>query len=265
MAPKRETAAERFGRELRAACEATGTHAKELAQAINVAPSTLTNWMAGRHVPDIRDIERAERTLRNKAPGYPEGYLTRYLKEWVSEEESPEFSQWMGIQKEATGVQDYQNVALPGLLQTAAYAQTILTPDKAEQRLDRQKILNEGTPPFLEVLIDESVLYRRVGGPEVMTEALENLLKMGERDDITVRIVPLGADPKRLSTQFELATVGDGKRFGFIEDPISGRILEDPQQIAKLQRLWGKYSAKALNEEESAELIRKAIAEWKQK
>jgi transcriptional regulator with XRE-family HTH domain len=265
MAPKRETAAERFGRELRAACEAAGIHAKDLAKAISVAPSTLTNWMAGRHTPHPKDVERLEKVLKDKAPGYPEGYLKRYLKEWVAEEESPEWSEWMGVEHEATGLQDYENIALPGLLQSPAYAGVLLPPHKAEQRIERQRILDEGAPPFFEVLIDESVLYRNVGGPEVMADALGHLLKMGERDDIIVRVVPLAANSKGLSSQFVLATIRDGKELGWAEYAVGGQILEKPAEIAKLKRLWGKYSANALDEEETAELIRKAREQWNQK
>ncbi|MFC3548499.1 Scr1 family TA system antitoxin-like transcriptional regulator [Nonomuraea ferruginea] len=45
----------------------------------------------------------------------------------------------------------------------------------------------------LSVILDESVLLRHIGGPEVMAEQLRYLLDMMARPYITVRIVPLSA------------------------------------------------------------------------
>jgi hypothetical protein len=70
----------------------------------------------------------------------------------------------------------YETRVVHGLLQTPAYAETILPPEKVAQRLARQQVFDRGTPPFFEALLDESVLYRKLGNPEIMADQLTHLV-----------------------------------------------------------------------------------------
>jgi hypothetical protein len=59
-------------------------------------------------------------------------------------------------------------------------------------RMQRQQILNrEGLQ--LSVVLDESVLRRRIGSEAVMYEQLKRLAQEAERPNLTLRILPLGA------------------------------------------------------------------------
>lgn len=60
-------------------------------------------------------------------------------------------------------------------------------------RLARQKILEREHPPELWVILDEGVLRRPVGGPEVMQGQLVHLPSMARRPHIVVQVVPLAA------------------------------------------------------------------------
>lgn len=72
----------------------------------------------------------------------------------------------------------FEHVLVPGLLQTADYARAVLSTrpytsaDEIEElvtaRLARQALLARADPPLLYVLLDEGVLHRPVGTPEVM-------------------------------------------------------------------------------------------------
>lgn len=265
MASKRSTALQRWGKEFARAREAAGFSQVTLAQHpdVHVSAQLISHWETGRKMPKITDRETGEiKDLDDcEVAIATNGYLKRLLLEWVTLEVSPEWSEWMAVEEEALGLLDYENFVLPGLLQAPAYVETILPPEKVEQRLERQRIFDRGTTPFFETLIDESILYRNVGGPEVMAATLTHLVAMGERDDVIIRVLPLAADYVRLSSQFVLATVETGKQLAFVEDARSGRILERPSDIAELQRLWGRYGALALSERESVDLIMKVIEE----
>ncbi|HEX3957095.1 MAG TPA: DUF5753 domain-containing protein, partial [Trebonia sp.] len=73
-------------------------------------------------------------------------------------------------------------MVVPGLLQTEAYARAILSTrvgatveeldDAVTARLERQRILDREHPPELWVILDEMVLRRPIGGPEIMREQL---------------------------------------------------------------------------------------------
>lgn len=263
MAPKRLSAMQRWGKEFARARDAAGFSQVALGQhpAVHVSAQLISHWETGRKMPkitdrrtgEIKDLEDCEKALGTN------GYLKRLLLEWVTLEVSPEWSEWMAVEEEASGLLDYENVVIPGLLQAPSYVETILPPEKVEQRLERQRIFEKENPPFFEVLLDESILYRKVGGPEVMAEALNHLIDMGGRDDVIVRMLPLAADLTRVSSHFVLATVESGKQLAFVEDARSGRILERPSDIAELRRTWGMYGALALSEQESRDLIRKTI------
>jgi hypothetical protein len=74
---------------------------------------------------------------------------------------------------------------VPGLLQTEDYARAVLstrvgaTEDEIDEtvaaRLVRQKILERDQPPELWAILDEGVLRRPVGGPDVMRGQLTHL------------------------------------------------------------------------------------------
>jgi hypothetical protein len=206
MASKRSTAMQRWGKEFGRAREAAGFSQVSLAQHpdVHVSAQLISHWETGRKMPkitnrktgEIKDLDDCERVMGTN------GYVKRLLLEWVTLEVSPEWSEWMAVEEEALGLLDYENYGIPGLLQAPAYVETILPPEMVEQRLERQRVFEREPGPFFETLIDESILYRRVGSPEVMAAALRYLAAMGERDDIIVRILPLAAELTRLSPQF---------------------------------------------------------------
>ncbi|WP_421917357.1 DUF5753 domain-containing protein [Nonomuraea polychroma] len=60
-----------------------------------------------------------------------------------------------------------------------------------ETRLRRQSVFQREDPPMYWALLDECALLRPVGGREVMREQLEHLLKLTERPNISIQVVPL--------------------------------------------------------------------------
>jgi transcriptional regulator with XRE-family HTH domain len=258
MAPKRKTAQQRWGYEFARAREAAGfTSQVQFANHpdVHVSASLIAHWETGRAMPKLKDLEDCEKVLGTN------GYLKRLLLDWVSLEVSPEWLEWLDVEEHATELLTHENMLIPGLLQTPAYAQTILPPELVEQRLERQQIFETGSPPFYEVLLDESILYRKVGTPDIMAGALAHLVEMSTRDDIIVRIVPFSVNVTRFAYPFVLATVESGKQAAYIQGALRGRILERPDEIAELRRVWGRYGALALPEHESIDLIRQMIKE----
>jgi hypothetical protein len=257
MAPKRKTALERWGYEFARAREVAGfTSQVQFAKHpdVHVSASLIAHWETGRATPKLKDLEDCEKVLRTN------GYLTRLLLEWVSLEVSPEWLEWLDVEENATELLVYETRLVPGLLQTPAYAETILPPEKVVQRLERQQVFEHDQPPFYEALIDESILYRKVGNAETMAEQLNHLVEMAGRD-LIVRVVPFSADLTRLTLSFVLATVDGGKQVASLDSPLRGRLTERPDEIGELRRFWGHTGAEALSQHASIDLIRKTISE----
>ncbi|MFL5911677.1 MAG: Scr1 family TA system antitoxin-like transcriptional regulator [Gaiellaceae bacterium] len=53
-----------------------------------------------------------------------------------------------------------------------------------------------GTPPALHAVLDEMVLYREIGGPQVMNDQLNHLTECVS-EKLTVQIVPSDVNPSR--------------------------------------------------------------------
>ncbi|MGC5412565.1 DUF5753 domain-containing protein, partial [Streptomyces sp. DT225] len=94
---------------------------------------------------------------------------------------------------------------MPGLLQTERYATSVVersavwsTEREVERfvalRLARQAALQRENPLSLTCVIDEGALRRVVGGPAVMRDQLQWLLKvMEQRKHVTIQVLPYSA------------------------------------------------------------------------
>jgi transcriptional regulator with XRE-family HTH domain len=116
---------------------------------------------------------------------------------------------WLGhlgsLEQAAGSICAYEAVGVHGLLQTADYAAAVerVGPEPAndaeiarrvKSRLARQAVLTREPEPLrLSVILDESVLHRRAGGPAIMATQFDHLIEMAERPNVDLRVLPLSA------------------------------------------------------------------------
>ncbi|MHC0430860.1 helix-turn-helix domain-containing protein [Streptomyces sp. O3] len=95
-------------------------------------------------------------------------------------------------------------VHMPGLLQTEEHSRAVfqaVIPQlpateidvRTAHRMDRQQVLDKPDPPAIDLLIHEAALRMEFGGGAVARRQLEHLLKVSERDTVTVRVIPFKA------------------------------------------------------------------------
>src|SRR5258708_23724033 len=95
------------------------------------------------------------------------------------------FEDFLGLEESAAQIKSYQLQFVPGLLQTEEYALAIAnrcrpenathdTERKVQMRMHQQRILLGPSAPKLWVVIDESVLYRKLRGPRVVRAHIEH-------------------------------------------------------------------------------------------
>ncbi|WP_262403483.1 helix-turn-helix domain-containing protein [Actinomadura sp. CNU-125] len=104
------------------------------------------------------------------------------------------------LEDAASKIKTWQTEIVPGLLQTEAYARTLIEgefPDdpaevdrRLQARLTRRSRLARTDIKYV-VLLAEEVLRRLVGGAEVMARQLDRLLDAGERPNTTISVVPI--------------------------------------------------------------------------
>jgi transcriptional regulator with XRE-family HTH domain len=114
------------------------------------------------------------------------------------------FEAYIGLEEAATRIRNYEIQFVPGLLQTVGYARAVTLLGHADARFEdverrvslrmaRQSLLTGQRPPHLWAVIDEAVLRRPVGGPEVMREQLKRLIECAAMPNVTLQVVPFQA------------------------------------------------------------------------
>jgi hypothetical protein len=131
---------------------------------------------------------------------------------------------FIGLEAEATSIQEWQINVVPGLLQTERYAREILSGHqevatippavierRVETRVRRQQILSRKPPLQLAVVLDESVLLRQRGDHSLMREQLQRLAEVSDLPNVSLRILPL-SKPERLAVDsFSILHFGEDR------------------------------------------------------
>ncbi|MEV6772389.1 helix-turn-helix transcriptional regulator [Nocardia sp. NPDC051030] len=112
----------------------------------------------------------------------------------------PWFETYLGLEHAAKAIRTYEGQLVPGLLQTADYARSVVAlghDENSERRVSlrrrRQELLTrDGAPSFWAVL-DEAVLRRPVGGASVMRDQINHLIAISERPNVTIQMLPYAA------------------------------------------------------------------------
>ncbi|MGH3599388.1 MAG: DUF5753 domain-containing protein, partial [Pseudonocardiaceae bacterium] len=115
------------------------------------------------------------------------------------------FDLFLAMESSAMQIDSYDSMIVPGLFQTPAYAKAVIRagePELAdaefasrlELRMTRQDVLTrQPDPPIVWSVLDESVLYRPAGEPQVLVEQLEHLVKLLDLPTLTIQLLPLEA------------------------------------------------------------------------
>ncbi|MDG4786123.1 helix-turn-helix transcriptional regulator [Micromonospora sp. WMMD1102] len=179
---------------------------------------------------------------------------------------------WLDDEQRATMIRSFELAVVPGLFQTEEYARAILgdagtrVPDldaAVAARIARAEVLHRAERPCrLFAVLDEAVLRRPVGGPQVMAGQLHAIVRACALPNVSVTVVPasVGGYPG-LNGPLALATV-DGRTVAFLDDPLDGRVVEDPDRVAALDEVWEAIREYALPARPSLELLTEAAESW---
>jgi hypothetical protein len=182
------------------------------------------------------------------------------------------FRDWLGAEQEATSLRTWQPLLIPGLLQTADYARGILAagpdpdPEEMEQmvaaRIERQAILDRPRAPTLWVVLDETVLHRRIGSPQIMHDQLLHLADLADRPRITIQVVPArtGAHAGLLGA-LVIAGFDGAPDIVYLETSADGQVVDRSSVVAQVTLRFDTVRAVALPRDDSRDLIVKAAEE----
>lgn len=195
------------------------------------------------------------------------------------------FELYVGLESAAAHLRRYDESLIPGLLQTKEYAHALyrlggrLSDEERERavqvRLQRQALLVRRLPaaPRLDAVLSEAVLRRVLGGREVMSLQLDQLIKLSGLPNVSVRVLPLAAGPQpgAVAGSFVILDFPPTKGGRAAPEPsvvysesLTGALyLDKPDEMAAYDRVWRGLDALALGEAESRDMIKRLIGEMR--
>lgn len=201
--------------------------------------------------------------------------LRDLLKDYLKQRAYPGwFIRWPEKEAQATVLRSFELIVIPGLLQTQGYARALLdnriggnsedVDESVAARLERQAILDRDKPPELWVVIEEAALRRPVGGPAIMHQQLNHLLRAAHRPSVVLQVIPasVAAHPGQSGAGFVIADFADAPSVGYQDTHVGGQVIEDHEDIAVLLATWDRLRAEALPRRASLDLVEEVASKW---
>jgi transcriptional regulator with XRE-family HTH domain len=259
-----------FGREVRRARLAANLSLAELGRVIGYHASQVSRVERGRRAPTAAFAQLCDKAFPGRAGWFHRFYLES--RQWSAT--PPWFRDWIEEhERRAVSLRIWQPSSLSGLLQTEAFALTLLrtfpgaTTQQVDERLAgrmaRQAILTRESPapPMAWFLVDEAALRRRTGSAFTMADQLERLLALAELPNVTIQVVPDIAHAA-LTGGFAIAEAVKGSA-AYIETALGGQVFEDAQAVRTLSTRFDALRTEALRGTESLCLIEEVASEWR--
>jgi transcriptional regulator with XRE-family HTH domain len=264
----------RLAIELRRLREEAGLTIERVAEALECSPSKVSRVETG-HVNatprDVRDMLALYGVVGAQRDALVQMAREARQKGWWYKYRDDQADQAFhaGLEVAADSIRMYAALLVPGLLQIAPYARTVIRalnpgirPEEVEHRLElrlaRQSLLTQADPPLLWAILDEAALHRLVGGPGVMREQLHHLIEQAQLPNVTVQVLTYTAGQ-------HAGMHGAFHIFGFAEpgDPdvvhlehsTSRLYLERPEEVQRYSLLFDHLRAAALAPDDSIAFV----------
>jgi transcriptional regulator with XRE-family HTH domain len=243
----------RLAAELRAIRESKGKSGDAVAAALKWSASKISRYERARTSLRPKEVERLldyyqiSGRRREILLGLAEDAAQKGWWEEFSDSISEDYQQFIGLEYEASSMSIWHVDVVTGLLQTEAYARHIISSlSRIEPippgmigrivavRMRRQQVLErEGLQ--LSVVLDESVLKRRIGDESVMYEQLHRLAREAEKPNVNVQVLPLDSQHSVFGESFVI--------FGFAVD---GNAIT--QEVVSTETMKGGFILEAERE-----------------
>jgi len=275
----------RLAAELRGIREDRGKSGDTVAAALRWSPSKISRYerartgLRPREVARLLDYYQITGPRRALLLGLAEDAAQKGWWEEFADSLSEDYRQFIGLEHEAASMAIWHVDVVTGLLQTEAYARHIIgsysrvepmapgmIARMVKVRMRRQEVLSR-EDLRLSVVLDESVLKRRIGDEQVMYEQLQRLVQEADRPNLTVQILPLNARHTVFGESFVI--------FGFRDDDdamlpdvviaeqLRSSVTLEGERETYLHRIaFQTLSEAALDPEESRALILEAAESY---
>jgi transcriptional regulator with XRE-family HTH domain len=217
----------RLAAELRGIRESKGKSGDAVAAALKWSPSKISRYERARTGLQPREVERLldyyeiTGSRRSLLLALAEDAAQKGWWEEFADGLSADYQQFIGLEHEASSIAIWHVDVAPGLLQTPAYARHIISsysqvepiaPGMVERlvrvRMRRQQVLDREPVLQLSVVLDQSILTRRISDDRVMYDQLQRLAREADRPNLTLQILPLDAQHTVFGESFVIFRFG---------------------------------------------------------
>lgn len=194
------------------------------------------------------------------------------------------FDVYIGLEEAASELCWYESELVPGLLQTADYARTLIATDnsgvddaeidrRVQLRIARQSLLTRTTAaPKLNVVLNEAILRRPVGGRAVMADQLDRLVEVSELPNVSLKVMPFESGlhygiMSRPFVRLDFPAYGSGQHDEpptvYVDSFTGALFLDKPHEIERYSGAFENMWNTSLDEAASKKLITNAARNLK--
>lgn len=262
-----------IGAQLKEIRREAGLTTRNVATALGISRASVNRNETGRRVPEREEL--AALCALYGVVGAEKKALLEHATDaaqtpgWLeSGQISNELATLNVLERNAVAITKVATALMPGLAQTPEYARLVLSTRDKERAADierfagarvlRQTILSRPDAPDTTFLIEEGVLHRTLGAPNVLRDQLDHLLILGRRPNVHVRVLPFDSPVHPTCTGYSLYRVQDGTTCAFVEADRIGMFLADDPGLSSFMTTAEKIARHSLGEDASTEVIKAA-------
>lgn len=181
------------------------------------------------------------------------------------------YRRYMALEAEATSLWHFAVSVLPGLLQTEGYARELLAAgglkgeqlnQQVEARMGRRELLEVGDVPAFRTILSESVLRTPLRDAGEWRRQLRYLAEVGDRDEVTVQLVPFSAGLHGLTNaDVMFLRLPEGRTVAYAENGYRGELIEEIAPVERLQLTYDSVRDLALSPAESRKFFLRILEE----
>ncbi|GGL05246.1 helix-turn-helix domain-containing protein [Mangrovihabitans endophyticus] len=183
-----------------------------------------------------------------------------------------QYQTYISFEYDAERLRNYENMFVPGLLQTEDYARAVVegvglnlgdedVQRRVEVRVQRQAVLHRPAPMQLHAVVSEAAIRCTVGGPAVMRAQLDRLAQAASQPNVRLQVIPFtaGAHPGLVGS-FVVMDFADpfDSPLVYTDGPQGDAFLETQEEVARFAAMFDRTAGFALSPAQSKKLIQDA-------
>ena len=268
---------------------AVGMKQEEAGALLEIGQSKISGLLKGTGNISVGDLERLANKLGFTDPDHHaalfelrrDSHKRGFWSLGYRRAYADEFRLRIDLEEHADQIRAVAVEVMPGLAQCESYVRALYadSPDqggltldeRVQARVARQDIFDKDNAPNVHFVLSESCLRRVWGDTAVMREQFDYLIKLSNRPNIMIQVMPFNARPGRRSPigdRFTLVRVPSPGVAGplelaYVETVGEIRYLDDKDALTAHEMAWTRLTTAALSFDDSRKFIRQVMQDFR--